>query len=112
MTKAPVDPWLLLGWVAYLGVWAAGLPYVTEVVARKLSRAVFMTRFVDSVAGLGLAWAALLAGLSLNLVPWLMAVGGVYSLWRLRALALRTRKQGPVLTRRVDLEATVIIHHI
>jgi O-antigen/teichoic acid export membrane protein len=112
MTKAPVDPWLLLGWVAYLGVWAASLPYVTEVVARKLSRAVFVTRLVDSVAGLALAGAALLAGLSLDLVPWLMGAGGLYSLWRLRALALRTRPKGPVAITQADLEATVIIPRI
>jgi O-antigen/teichoic acid export membrane protein len=112
MTGTEVEPLLLLGWVAYLGVWAAGLPYVTEVVARKLSRAVFVTRLIDSLVGLALVGAALLAGLSLSTVPWLMAVGGLYSFWRLRALALRTRKLGPVVRARVDFEATVIIPHV
>ncbi|HEV7977710.1 hypothetical protein [Amycolatopsis sp.] len=112
MTGTEVEPMLLLGWVAYLGVWAAGLPYVTEVVARKLSRAVFVTRLIDSVAGLALVAAALSAGLSLTWVPWLMALGGLYSFWRLRALALRTRSIEPVSRGRVDYEATVIIPHV
>jgi hypothetical protein len=42
---------------------------VTEVVARKLSRSVFVTRLVDSVAGLGLVAVALWAGVSLMTVP-------------------------------------------
>ena len=42
---------------------------MTEVVARKLSRAVFVTRLVDSVAGLGLVAVALWAGVSLMTVP-------------------------------------------
>jgi O-antigen/teichoic acid export membrane protein len=94
MTGTEVDQLLLLGWVAYLGVWAAGLPYVTEVVVRRLSRSVFVTRLIDSVAGLVLVAAALSAGLSLTWVPWLMALGGFYSFWRLRALASRTRTLG------------------
>jgi O-antigen/teichoic acid export membrane protein len=109
MTSAEVEPLLLLGWVAYLGVWAAGLPYVTEVVARRLSRAVFVTRLVDSVAGLGLVAVALWAGMPLRTVPWLMALGGMYSFWRLRVLAARTRTPGPVARVRVDFEVTVII---
>jgi O-antigen/teichoic acid export membrane protein len=112
MTGTEVEPLLLLGWVAYLGVWAAGLPYVTEVVARKLSRAVFVTRLIDSAAGLALVAAALSAGLALTWVPWLMALGGLYSFWRLRALALRTRSIEPVSPGRVDYEATVIIPHV
>jgi O-antigen/teichoic acid export membrane protein len=112
MTGTEVEPLLLLGWVAYLGVWAAGLPYVTEVVARKLSRAVFVTRLIDSVAGLVLVAAVLSAGQPLTWVPWLMALGGLYSFWRLRALALRTRSLGPVTRGRVDFEATVIIPHV
>jgi hypothetical protein len=54
---------------------AAGLPYVVEVVARKLSRAVLhdeARRF-----GVELVAVALLAGVSLMTVPWLMALGGV-----------------------------------
>jgi O-antigen/teichoic acid export membrane protein len=112
MTGGEVESLLLLGWVAYLGVWATGLPYVMEVVARKLSRAVFATRLVDSVAGLVLATAALSAGMPLTVVPWLMALGGAYSFWRLRALALRTRERGPGARSRVDFEATVIIPHL
>jgi O-antigen/teichoic acid export membrane protein len=91
MIGSPVDPLLVLGWAAYLGVWAAGLPYVTEVVARKRSRDVFVTRLVDSAAGLALAGTALVAGFPLTAVPWLMAVGGLYSALRLRSLAVRTR---------------------
>jgi O-antigen/teichoic acid export membrane protein len=102
MTGGDVDPLLLLGWVAYLGVWAAGLPYVIEVVARKLSRAVFTTRLVDSVTGLVLATVALSARMPLTVVPWLMALGGGYSFWRLRSLALRTRERGPAARSRVD----------
>jgi O-antigen/teichoic acid export membrane protein len=110
MTGAEVEPLLLLGWVAYLGVWAAGLPYVTEVVARKLSRAVFVTRLVDSVAGLGLVAVALWAGMPLMTVPWLMALGGMYSFWRLRELAARTRAPGRSSGPRS--EATVIFPHL
>ncbi|WP_246258194.1 hypothetical protein [Amycolatopsis anabasis] len=111
MTGQEVDPLLLLGWVAYLGVWAAGLPYVTEVVARKLSRAVFTIRLVDSLAGLALALAALLAGAPVAAVPWLMALGGLYSVLRLRSLARRTRAERPERSR-IDLEATVRIPHV
>jgi hypothetical protein len=41
-----------------------------------------------------------------------MALGGLYSFWRLRALALRTRSIEPVSRGRVDYEATVIIPHV
>ncbi len=109
-----VDRLLVLGWVIYLGVWAAGLPYVTEVTARKLSRSVFWVRLADSAAGLVLVLAALLAGAPVTAVPWLMAAGGLYSVLRLRALAVRTRKlaPGPAVQLRTDLEATVRIPHV
>ncbi|WP_232376143.1 MATE family efflux transporter [Amycolatopsis aidingensis] len=106
LTGIAVSPWLVLGWVAYLAVWAAGLPYVTEVVSRKRSRAVFLTRLVDSVLGLVLAGAAVALGASLAAVPWLMAAGGLYSVLRLRALAVATRRSDPV-TPRQDPEATI-----
>ncbi|MFD8496741.1 hypothetical protein [Amycolatopsis sp. NPDC059657] len=88
MTGAEVDRWLLLGWVVYLATWAAGLPFVTAVVARKRSRAVFLVRVVDSVAGLALAAVALTLDFPLALVPWLMAFGQLYSCLRLYSLAV------------------------
>lgn len=108
LTGQPVDPVLLLGWVAYLAVWAAGLPYVTEVVARKLARTVFTVRLADSVVGLGLAGAVLALGGPVAAVPWLLTVGGLYSAWRLGLIALRTREvRGDERTVRIDLEATM-----
>ncbi|QUH06161.1 hypothetical protein HUO13_23010 [Saccharopolyspora erythraea] len=83
----PVDPLLVLGWVAYLTVWAAGLPYVTEAVARRMSRQVFTIRLADSAAGLATAAAVLVLGLGIAAVPWTMACGGVLSAWRLRRSA-------------------------
>ncbi|SDW33429.1 hypothetical protein SAMN05421504_101294 [Amycolatopsis xylanica] len=88
MTGAPVDGWLVLGWVVYLATWAAGLPFVTAVVAQKRSRAVFLVRVVDSVAGLALAALALILDFPLALVPWLMALGQLYSCLRLYSLAV------------------------
>ena len=96
MTGRPVDPLLVFGWTAYLAVWAVGLPYISEVVARKHSRAVFLARLVDSVLGLGLAGIALALGSGVAVVPWLMAFGGLYSVWRVVRLAIRTRAPVPV----------------
>ncbi|MDV6013342.1 oligosaccharide flippase family protein [Haloechinothrix sp. LS1_15] len=96
LTGEPVDRWIVFGWVAYLAVWAAGLPYITEVVARRRSRAVFAARLADSLAGLLLAGALLLAGLGVAAVPWAMALGGCYAVWRARRLALATRQHEPV----------------
>jgi O-antigen/teichoic acid export membrane protein len=96
MTGRPVDPLLVFGWTAYLAVWAVGLPYISEVVARKHSRAVFVARLVDSVLGLGLAGIALALGSGVAVVPWLMAFGGLYSVWRVVRLAIRTRAPAPV----------------
>jgi hypothetical protein len=95
MTGRPVDPLLVFGWTAYLAVWAVGLPYISEVVARKHSRAVFIARLVDSVLGLGLAGIALTFGASVTVVPWLMALGGLYAVWRVVRLAIRTRITTP-----------------
>jgi O-antigen/teichoic acid export membrane protein len=91
MTGHPVDPLLVFGWTAYLAVWAVGLPYISEVVARKHSRAVFAARLVDSVLGLGMAGVALELGASVAVVPWLMALGGLYAVWRVVRLTIRTR---------------------
>lgn len=91
LTGQDVSPLLVFGWVVYLAVWAAGLPYVTEVVARRMSREVFLVRVVDSVVGLVLVAGALLIGGGLSAVPWLMSIGGGYSVWRMRRLAISTR---------------------
>jgi O-antigen/teichoic acid export membrane protein len=96
MTGRPVDPLLVFGWTAYLAVWAVGLPYISEVVARKHSRAVFVARLIDSVLGLALAGIALALGGGIVVVPWLMALGGLYSVWRVVRLAIRTRVPTPV----------------
>lgn len=91
LTGHAVDPLLVLGWSAYLVVWAAGLPAVLEVVARRLSRPVFLVRLTDSLAGLTLLSAALFAGAGVTVAPWLLAAGGVYSVLRIHVLAKRTR---------------------
>ena len=96
MTGHPVQPLLVFGWTAYLAVWAVGLPYISEVVARKHSRAVFLARLVDSVLGLAIAGAALAIGGGVAVVPWLMAAGGLYAVWRVVRLAIRTRTPAPV----------------
>ena len=95
LTGAPVPGWLVLGWSVYLAVWAAGLPSVAEVVARKLSRATFVVRLIDTVAGLALASVALAAGADVTVVPWLLAIGGCYAVMRLHLLAMRTRTTRP-----------------
>ncbi|MBA0126046.1 oligosaccharide flippase family protein [Haloechinothrix sp. YIM 98757] len=92
MTGTGVDRLLVLGWVAYLAVWGAGLPYVTELVARRHSRAVFTARLVDALIGLLLAAVLLAAGWGVTAVPWAMALGGVYAVWRVRRLAHATRR--------------------
>ncbi|WP_192827123.1 MATE family efflux transporter [Actinopolyspora erythraea] len=82
-----IDAATVFGWVAYLAVWAAGLPYATELVTRRRARAVFVPRLVDSLVGLGLATPALLLGAPVAALPWSLALGGVYAVYRLRALA-------------------------
>ncbi|SNR52047.1 Membrane protein involved in the export of O-antigen and teichoic acid [Haloechinothrix alba] len=92
LTGTAVDPLLVLGWVVYLTVWGAGLPYVTEVVARRHSRAVFTARLVDALIGLLLVAVLLATGRGVTAVPWAMALGGVYAVWRVRRLAHDTRR--------------------
>jgi hypothetical protein len=96
MTGHPVNPLLVFGWVTYLAVWGVGLPYITEVVARRHSRAVFFARLVDSVLGIGLVLLVLGLGGSLTAVPWLMAIGGLWAVWRIFRLAVRTRGAAPL----------------
>ena len=91
LTGGEVDPLLVLGWVVYLMSWAAGLPYVTEAVARRKAREVFLIRLVDSVLGLALVAAVVVWWDGVAVVPWLMACGGAYSAWRVRRLAIRSR---------------------
>jgi hypothetical protein len=56
---------------------------------------VFIARLVDSVLGLGLAGIALKFGGGVAVVPWLMALGGLYAVWRVVRLAIRTRNTEP-----------------
>lgn len=100
MTGAPVGVALVLAWSAYLATWAGGLPYVSECVARRQTREVFLIRVGDSVLGLALVAVALLAGGPLVLVPLVMALGGVYSVLRLRTLAVRGRAADAETVRR------------
>lgn len=82
---------LVFAWVVYLAVWAAALPSVTEAVSRRMSREVFLIRLVDSVLGLGAAVLVLILDAGTAAVPWMMALAGLYSVWRVRNVALRTR---------------------
>lgn len=108
MTGAAVPPVLVLGWVAYLAAWAAGLPAVSELVARRRSRQVFQIRGVDALLGLALVTVVLMvldgptaggpavggsAAVGVTAVPWLMALGGCYAVWRL--LRLRRCDRSP-----------------
>lgn len=77
----------VFGWVAYLVVWAAGLPFVSRLVARRRSREIFEVRLLDSAAGLVIVVLALGLGAGVVVVPWLLAATGAYSVWRLSALA-------------------------
>ena len=51
----------------------------------------FVARLVDSVLGLSLAGIAVGLGGGVTVVPWLMALGGLYAVWRVVRLAIRTR---------------------
>ncbi|MGW5641663.1 hypothetical protein ACWEV3_20205 [Saccharopolyspora sp. NPDC003752] len=93
LTGQAVDPLLVLGWVAYLMIWAAGLPHVTELVARQMSRHVFLVRLADSALGLVLVAIATVRSGSVIAVPWLMACAGIYSAWHVRRLAIRSRRE-------------------
>jgi O-antigen/teichoic acid export membrane protein len=91
-----VSPIAVLGWTVYLSTWAATLPYVSETVARRLSREVFRARLVDSVVGVALTVAVLAVDHDLvALVPWALAVGGTIGALKLRRLAARTRQSDP-----------------
>ncbi|WP_347567497.1 hypothetical protein [Actinopolyspora sp. BKK1] len=87
----PLDPVLVLGWVSYQVAWAAGLPYVTELVARRASRRVFRIRFVDSLVGLGLAAVVVSTGTAVVVLPSLLALGGVYTVYAARSAVLGQR---------------------
>jgi O-antigen/teichoic acid export membrane protein len=87
----PLSAACIVGWAAYLATWAATLPFVAELVARRRSRDVFVARLVDSVVGLTLAAGALILGASYAVIPWLLSVGGVVAAWWVRRLALQTR---------------------
>jgi hypothetical protein len=96
MAGTVVSPWLVLGWVAYLALWGAGLGFVTEAVTRKLTRPVFWIRLVDSVVGVVLLAIGLWFGLSPDVTPWLLSVGAFYSFVRTSRLAIASRELEPV----------------
>ncbi|SFT67916.1 Membrane protein involved in the export of O-antigen and teichoic acid [Actinopolyspora lacussalsi subsp. righensis] len=81
-----VDAGAVFGWVAYLALWAAGLPYATELVTRRMSRAVFLPRLLDSVMGLAVATTVLSLDAPVAALPWALALGGGYAAYRLRTL--------------------------
>jgi O-antigen/teichoic acid export membrane protein len=88
-------PWLaIVGWTVYLATWAATLPYVSELVAQKRSREVFIVRIVDSALGAAFALLVLALGFGFEWVPWVMSIGGLVAalwLWRIaRKTGLRT----------------------
>lgn len=91
LAEVEVPGLLVLGWVVYLAIWAAGLPYVAEVVSRRLSRSTFTARLADSLFGLALVVIGLAAGADVAAVPWLLAGGGIYAVVRLRQLAVGSR---------------------
>ena len=83
----------VLGWTVYLATWAATLPYVSETVARRLSRDDFRARLVDSVVGVVLTAAVLIADRDLvAMVPGALAIGGAVGALMLRRLAVTTRQ--------------------
>nr|WP_246300340.1 hypothetical protein [Actinopolyspora biskrensis] len=86
-----LDPVLVFGWVAYQVTWAAGLPYVTEIVARRASRRVFRIRLVDSLVGLVLTVAAVSVGATVVVLPSLLALGGIYTVYVARSAVLGQR---------------------
>lgn len=91
MAGRPVPATLVLGWTLYLVTWAATLPYVTELVARRRTRAVFNIRLADTLVGVAAMLVGLLGGVDPVWTPWLLSTGGVLSAWLTRRLALRTR---------------------
>jgi O-antigen/teichoic acid export membrane protein len=91
MAGTTVDPLLVLGWVLYLTLWGAAMGYITEAVTRRLTRAVFQIRLLDSVVGVVALVVGLRAGLGYQATPWLLSSGALYSVLRTRHLAIRTR---------------------
>ncbi|MBE7188963.1 hypothetical protein [Jatrophihabitans endophyticus] len=92
MTGHPVPPLLIFGWTVYLTTWAAVLPCVTELVARKLTRTVFNIRVADTVIGLAALLVGLACGSSADWTPWLLSIGGVVSAWWMWRETLRSRQ--------------------
>jgi O-antigen/teichoic acid export membrane protein len=89
-----ISPVAFLGWTVYMTTWAVILPYVSETVARRLSREVFLVRVVDSVIGVVLTAVLLLADPdAVAAVPWVLSVGGVVGALLLRRLAVGSRQQ-------------------
>lgn len=89
-----VSPVAFLGWTAYVATWAVTLPYVSETVARRLSREVFRVRALDSLTGVLLSAAVLAVDpAAVDMVPWLLAVGGVIGVVLLRRLAVSSRPE-------------------
>ncbi len=83
-----------LGWIVYIPTWAVILPYVSETIARQLSREVFLVRVVDSVIGVGLTAVVLAVDPgAVAAVPWLLSVGGLVGALLLRRLAVSSRRQ-------------------
>lgn len=96
VTGHPVSPVLVLGWTVYLTTWAASLPFVTELVARKLTRQVFNYRVIDTVLGLAALVIALALGAGAVWTPWLISTGGLLGAYLTFRLAVRTRGTRPV----------------
>ncbi|WP_258175266.1 hypothetical protein [Actinopolyspora mortivallis] len=80
---------VVLGWVVYQVSWAVGLPYVTELVTRRMSRRVFVIRGVDSVLGLGLATCVVLVTGEVTLLPLALAAGGLWTVLLARRAVVR-----------------------
>ena len=91
VTGHAVSPLLVLGWTVYLTTWAASLPFVTELVARKRTREVFNYRVIDTVLGLGTLVVALAIGVGAVWTPWLISTGGLLGAYLTFRLAVRTR---------------------
>lgn len=88
----------VLGWTVFLATSAASLPYVSETVARRLSREVFKARLVDSALGVCLTAMVLTAEPgAVSAVPWLLSVGGVVGAIMLCRLAHRSRSRDQVI---------------
>jgi O-antigen/teichoic acid export membrane protein len=91
MVGRNVSPLLVLGWVLYLATWALAMPFVSELVARRLTKQVFWIRLIDSALALGAVIVGLGVGLSPLWTPWLLSAGGLVTVVLVRRLAVRTR---------------------